>query len=295
MFKILVPVDFTDESEEASIYALHLAAASQHAQLLLLHCFQDYLADADTDILSPDQMTASEEISESVIHRNETEAQEHLDELYEQLQEKSRQMGQQVYIERAFIHGLPEDEILEEAKRFKPDLVVMGTRGESNVARAFFGTVTTKAVQELKVPVLTIPSTYHGDSLSKVAYATDFSKTDSRSILKLQQILQPYQPFIYCIHISDNGSSGKDREQLKKLQEKLQQNAADQRVAYTVLEGDDVAEALQKFVQQESIDILALTTHERSMFGKIMNPSLAQKLVLHAAVPLLVFHDADQV
>lgn len=295
MFKILVPVDFTDESEEASIYALHLAAASQHAQLLLLHCFQDYLADADTDILSPDQMTASEEISESVIHRNETEAQEHLDELYEQLQEKSRQMGQQVYIERAFIHGLPEDEIQEEAERFKPDLVVMGTKGESNVARSFFGTVTTKAVQELKVPVLTIPSAYHGDSLSKVAYATDFSKTDSRSILKLQQILQPYQPFIYCIHISDNASAGNDRAQLQKLRERLQQNAADQRIEYTVLEGDDVAEALQKFVQQERIDILALTTHERSLFGKIMKPSLAQKLVLHAAVPLLVFHDTDQV
>ncbi|WP_439881593.1 universal stress protein [Pontibacter sp. MBLB2868] len=294
MFKILVPVDFSEESEKACLYAFHIAANTEHAQLLLLHCFQDYLADADTDTLAPDQMTASEEITERVLYRNETEAQEMLEEQYRLLQREAGDQGKQVYIERAFIHGLPEDKIVEEATRYKPDLLIMGTKGEANIARSFFGTVSTKVVQELKVPVLTIPNAYQGNTLSKVAYATDFSKTDSRSIIQLQQLLQAYQPFIYCIHISDGAPDLKEQDKLSQLREKLQKNAIDQSIKYILLEGDDVAEALQKFVAQEGIDILALTTHERSMFGKILNPSLAQKLVLHANVPLLVFHDADQ-
>ncbi|MFD2513722.1 universal stress protein [Pontibacter locisalis] len=293
MLKILIPVDFSDESEEASLYALHLAVASQQAQLLLLHCFQDYLADAEPDILTPVPTTASEEITERVIYRNEEEAQDQLEELYGQLQREAHQMGSQVYIERTFIHGLPEEKISEEAKRFKPDLVVMGTKGESNIARSFFGTVTTKVVQELKVPVLTIPVAYQGAHLRKVAYATDFSKTDSKSIMQLQRILEPFQPLIYCVHISDNKNPREDREKLKQLREKLQQNAPNQKLEYTLLEGDDVAEALQKFVHHEAVDVLALTTHERGMFSKILSPSLAQKLVLHSEVPLLVFHDAD--
>ncbi|GAB3201937.1 nucleotide-binding universal stress UspA family protein [Pontibacter aydingkolensis] len=293
MYKILVPVDFTDNSTKASHYALALATAAPQAQLLLLHCSHDYLADADTD-LPPLEMTASEEVAERVINRNVTEAEDELEELYQLMRTEASVRNTHTRIDRAFIHGLPEEVILDEAKRFKPDLVIMGTKGESNFSRSFFGTVTTKVVQELNIPVLTIPLSYEGTQLKNVAYASDFDKTDSRVIAQLLQLLEPFRPRLHCVHISKSDSK-QDQQNLTALQEKFAQHHPKASINYTLLEGDNVAKTLQEYIQKQQIDLLALTTHKRSGLSSILNPSLAQKLVLESEVPLLVFHSPEEV
>ncbi|MBF9252330.1 universal stress protein [Pontibacter sp. 172403-2] len=288
MYKILLPVDFTEGTNKTCHYALRLAGTLPHAQLLLLHCHQDYLADADET--PPVPMTASEAQAERVLHRNETSAANQLEVLYQELLQEAETSGQQVLVERALVHGFPEDKIVEEAQQYKPDLVIMSTKGESGLARSFFGTVTTKVVQDLNVPVLTIPDAFGGSDLRNVIYATDFDKTDSSAIRQLQDLLQPYAPNVYCVHVSDEAEPQQDRAQMAGLREKLQREAPAQNIRYTLLEGDHVADTLQQFVQEHNIDLIALTTHKRGMLSNMLHSSLAQELVLNSEVPLLVFH-----
>ena len=294
MYRILVPVDFTEDSVKAAHYALALATAAPQAQLLLLHCFQDYLADADIDTPPPLEMSASEEVAERVINRNVEEAQDELEELFQQIQVKVQGRNMHTNVERAFIHGLPEDVILDEATRFKPDLVVMGTKGEANISRIFFGTVTTKVVQELNIPVLTIPHAYQGNKVSNIAYATDFDKTDGRAIAQLLQLLAPFKPTMHCVHIGKS-ENGKDQDNLQRLRDKLTGLYTETSINCTLLEGDNVAKTLQQYIKDQHIDILAVTTHKRSGLSNIFHPSLTQKLVLESEVPLLVFHSPEEV
>lgn len=291
MFKILVPVDFTEEAEKASLTALQFASENNHVHLLLLHCFQDYLADTEPDAISPFPSLASEEITDRVIYRNELEAQEHLEEFYTKVASKAQHATGQVYVERTFINGLPEEEIVKEANRFKPDLVIMGTKGESDVARAIFGTITTKVVKELRVPVLTIPTHFKGISFNKVVYATDFHTHDVKAIEQLQYLLKPFNPNIHCLHISDDASKTKEANKLKTLQASLEQNNTGQNLCYMLLEGNDVTDALQHYVEGNQIDLVAVTTQKRSFLDKLFHSSVTKDLVLHAAVPLLVFHE----
>ncbi|MEJ8804162.1 universal stress protein [Pontibacter sp. H249] len=293
MFRILVPVDFTTDSINASHYALALATAAPQAQLLLLHCFQDYLADADTDA-SAWEITPSEAVTERVINRNVTEAENELEELYQLLRSQAASRNAHTRLERAFIHGLPEDVIVDETKRFKPNLVIMGTKGEANISRSFFGTVTTKVVQELNIPVLTIPGSYTGTQLTKVAYASNFDQADGRAIIQLQQLLEPFNPQLLCVHISKTNKQ-QDQEKLNALKEKLAKHHSQASINFTLQEGDNVADALQTYVKEQQVNLLALTTHKRSGLGSIFNPSLSQKMVLESEVPLLVFHTSDEV
>ncbi|MBD1398468.1 universal stress protein [Pontibacter sp. JH31] len=288
MFRILIPVDFSEGSHKACLYALQLAASVPDAKLLLLHCFQDYLVDDDLIPNSAAGMTPSEQITDRVLHRNELEAQQQLDELYKDLLHRSRAAGHTLHIERSFIHGLPEEEILEQIERFRPVVVVMSTKGESSIGRAVFGTVSTKVIEETSVPVLTVPNQYEGATVSKVLYATDFGKTDASDIEQLRKLLQHLQPMIYCVHISDDPEE--DRERLLELQQKLQHGSPENNIRYALLEGSDVAESLQDFAQSEGVDLLALTTRERNTFDSLFSPSLAKKMVLHAPLPVLVFH-----
>ncbi|TXK37576.1 universal stress protein [Pontibacter qinzhouensis] len=289
MFKILVPIDFSDSTDAACQYALNLTAGVPDAQLLLLHCFQDYLADGDPVLPSATDLTPSEIITEQVLHRNEIDAQQQLDELYHQVAEEARRSGSKVKIERTFISGFPEDEILEQARRFKPSLVIMGTKGQKDFSRSLFGTITTKVLGDLKVPLLTVPQEYAAGPIRKVLYATDFDKADVAAIEAVLELLQPFQASTYCVHISTDDQEH-DREKLLALQEQLRQNASSTHIQFSLLEGGEVAKTLQEFVHQESINLIALTNRERNLLDEILHPSLAKKLVLTAAVPLLIFH-----
>ncbi|MCC9135645.1 universal stress protein [Pontibacter silvestris] len=292
MFKILLPVDFSDGTLKTCSYALNLAAGANKARLVLLHCFLDYLADDAPTVNSTSGFASSEAISDRVIHRNELDAQEELDELYHELLKLSRKNGQHVQLERAFIHGTPQDVIQAQVQRFKPDLIIMmGTKGEPGLAKNLFGTVSSKIALDAQVPVLTLPQEYNGRSLSKVLYATDFDKADVRAIAILQNLLQPFSPAITCVHVSAQNEQ-QDQEHLEQLQQQLQKNTAATNTRFVLLKKGSVAEALQEFVQKENIDLLALTTRQRSLFDSIIRPSLAKKLVLTSEIPLLVFHNS---
>lgn len=292
MFKILVPVDLSEASKNACAYVMQLAAKLPQSQVLLLHSFYDYLADADTTVPATEDIAASEAITERVLYRNETEAQEQFDALYHEL--KASATASQVQLEHEFVYGLAEEKIEEEVQRYRPDLLVLGTKGESDFMRSFFGTVTTKLVEDMRVPVLTVPQQYTGAAPAKALYATNFDKTDAHAISLVHNLLQPFKASLSCIHISDDDAE-ENQEKLRALQEKLRASASADDIRFMLLEEDDVADALQDFVKREQVNLLALTTHERGTFSSIFKPSLTKKLVLEVAVPLLVFHSPQKI
>ncbi|MDX5437593.1 MAG: universal stress protein [Pontibacter sp.] len=299
MFRILIPVDFTESTANACNYALFIAKAAPQAEILLLHCFSDYLLEPELDDpfsevgrspLSP----ASEEITDRVMHRNQMDEQSKLDELYVELLAKTKMHGQHILLKRAFINGLPEDVIPEEAERFKPDLLLMGTRGEDNIARSFFGTVTTKMIEDAKVPLLTVPLPWKQRSLQRILFATDFDKTDANAITTLQQLLQPFNATILCAHIGTEKSEQKDQQRLQKLEDSLRTALPEHNLQFTLLQGNDVSDTLQAFVAKEQVDLLAVNNHQRSLLSSILHPSLSKKLVLEAQVPMLIFHSPEK-
>lgn len=293
MFRILIPVDFQESTYKACQYALDLASAAPEAEILLLHCFKDYLAspwkvpeDEDKENLTP-----TEKATERVISRNEREGQRRLEELRQELQSKTG--GRQVRLKTAFKEGSPDDVIPEETRRFKPNLIVMGTEGEGGLSRSVFGTITTKMVDDVKVPVLAVPQHSQSHDLKRVLYATDFDETDPHVISTLQQLLQPFNPHILCLHFTAGAAMQEDREKLTRLQAKLERDKPADNVRFLLLEGQDVAVNLQRFVEKEQVDLLAVTNRKRSLLEGVFDTSLTKKLVLQVEIPLLIFHSKE--
>lgn len=293
MFRILIPVDFEDSTYKACQYALELASAAPQAEILLLHCFQDYLASPweVPEGEDKDNLTPSEKVTEQLISRNEQEEQRKLEELRQELQDKTG--SRQVHLKTSFAEGSPDDVIPEEAKRFKPDLIIIGTEGESGLSRSVFGTITTKMVDDVNVPILTVPKHAQSHGLKRVLYATDFDEADAQAIMILQQLFQPFNPHILCLHIVPSGTAAgqENKEKLAQLQRKLERDTQQTgNIRFLLLEGDDVARDLQRFVEKEQVDLLAVTNRKRSLLQGLFDTSLTKKLVLKAEIPLLVFH-----
>ncbi len=61
-------------------------------------------------------------------------------------------------------------------------------------------------------------------------------------------------------------------------------------ITHTVLADGDLLLAIEKFVRDEHIDVIALSTYRRNILARMFNPSIARKMLFHTDTPLLVMH-----
>jgi len=139
--RILVPVDFSQRSEDAARAAKRLAAHFG-AELILLHVVEPF--HVDFAMLEP---------FEDSLRKL---SQAHLAKRQSQLDAFGLPELQGANITRAIGEGTAAAEILECAKSRNADLVVMPTRGHSRLRGLLIGSVTAKVLDESDGPVLTV-------------------------------------------------------------------------------------------------------------------------------------------
>ena len=141
--KILVPTDFSKDSDSAFRMALSIAATYQ-ARIFLLHVIsKQSLADYCLD-----QNLVDRFLNESIVFSNE-KLQEVID--------KNQQKGN-IKVIPDIRNGQPYEEILKEAFDRKIDLIVIASHGKTGLQKYFIGSVTEKVMKEAKCPVLLIRS-----------------------------------------------------------------------------------------------------------------------------------------
>jgi universal stress protein A len=141
--KILVPTDFSEDSDLAFRMALSIAVNYQ-ARIFLLHV----ISKQDLADYCLDQNIVDRVLNESIVFSNE-KLQEVID--------KNRQSGN-IKVIPDVRKGQPYEEILNEASERKIDLIVIASHGKTGLQKYFIGSVTEKVMKEAKCPVLLIPS-----------------------------------------------------------------------------------------------------------------------------------------
>jgi hypothetical protein len=57
-----------------------------------------------------------------------------------------------------------------------------------------------------------------------------------------------------------------------------------------IIDSDDIIGGLNSFVESNEIDLISLTHKKRNMFYRLLNPSLAKKLLFQTKRPVFVFN-----
>lgn len=102
--------------------------------------------------------------------------------------------------------GSPAASIIEFAKEFKPDLIVMGTRGKGYLERFVLGSTAEDVLRHVSCPVLTVgPHCVipEGEDVSwkQIIYATDFTPDTSHAALYALSLAQENNARITLCHI----------------------------------------------------------------------------------------------
>jgi len=76
-------------------------------------------------------------------------------------------------IDKEFRTGFPGEEILDSAKENEAELIVMGTTGDSSRIKKWFGSVSTKIMNDAKIPVLLVPDGARYQGVANIMFAFD--------------------------------------------------------------------------------------------------------------------------
>jgi len=152
--RILVPMDFSEESSRAAEYALSLAA-KLGASVELLHVVEDPIASgawgAEAYVVNvPDLITELE-----------ADAKRRLASI------KAGYEAHGVPIETSVVTGSPARTIVALAEGQECRLIVMGTHGRSGLSHMLLGSVAERVVRTAPCPVLTVRAEKRPDDTSK--------------------------------------------------------------------------------------------------------------------------------
>ena len=134
---IIVPVDGSDYSTRATEYAADLAGLTE-AEIVLIHCHK------------PFPTLLGEPYQQKAVNRIIKQSNELLDPYRKMLREKGIPFTERV------MEGPPRDAISNVARIINCDLIVIGSRGLSDLQGLFLGSVTHRVLRSAPCPVTVI-------------------------------------------------------------------------------------------------------------------------------------------
>ena len=279
MKKIIVPIDFSENANNAFCYASQLATEFD-SKLSLVHvCHPGTDTINNLAIPTMDELVAynKERLEKFVETGHSSDGGTSL-------------IAQK--IEQEPIVGFVNEELIKLSKQEDTDAIVMGTRGEGGVFERVFGSVSSHVSQKANCPVWLIPPEAKFQGLKKIAYASNFESSDSQVFSKILDLSFLFESELYFVHVSEN----KEEVPLDSLalETQFKEKVPFFDVNVDVLEGDAPWKALNAYITEKDIDLLVLVTRKRTFWENIIHKSQTKEMVLHAKVPLLVMHVEDQ-
>lgn len=286
MKKFLIPVDFSEYSNKAIDLAISLAEAG--TELRLLHAYFDPYNEIVPDIEMPMMDVGGKE---ELLTSMENEAAKKMDKLSERYREKLDSLNMQdIVLSHELKRGIPQDMIQLATEEFQPNIVIMGTRGLDDSARAIMGSVTAGVIEDLEVPVLAVPEESNTKELNKVLYASDFDKADIDALSKLILIFKGKKVNIHCVHFCIDTYADDMKVLMDDIHEQLNYGEFAGNVHFDIVECKNLENGMEEYIQQHNIDLVAMTTHKRNFFSRLFSPSHTKKMLYHTHIPLLAFH-----
>ncbi len=165
------------------------------------------------------------------------------------------------------------------------DLIVMGSTGATGWKEWTKGSNAEHVVRYSRCPVLVVKAPVA--AFKRVVVAIDFENIGfiktSLALLDTAQI-EPY--FVYV----DNGMAKFDGPQLKNEMGKLALELGLTNYEFTIFNDDTVEQGILDYAKEVEADIIVMYTHGRKGFDHFINGSIAEDVVNHADIPVLVSH-----
>jgi nucleotide-binding universal stress UspA family protein len=237
MKKILVPIDFSGHTDITCKYALELAKI-EGAEIHLFHTYFDQIFLADTSF--PDTLDMStiynEELMKEIFHQAERNIREIVEKMEAMI---AKDKIGEVTVTSTLVGGEIEHELKMVVKEYKPDLVVMGSRGKGNNINVW-GKVSTFLVDHVQVPVLTVPELKSFKGFRNILFMADLAPSNVTIISKILDLFSIFTPLLRVVHFLNKAKIRDEYDKMKGIQTRFGKEEKLDLIRFEIREYEDV-------------------------------------------------------
>jgi nucleotide-binding universal stress UspA family protein len=273
MNTILVPVDFSPASRNATNYAAELAKLL-HTRLLLFHAYM--LPTPISEV--PYAMITVDNLQKE----NEDQLKKEADRLHDEYG---------VEVERLVRIGVASDEIKTLTKEKEIGLIVMGMKGAGGLDK-IIGSTTTNVSRKVKTAVLVIPHDATYIPIKHITYASDFTyKTSIQLFNPLLELARAVQARVHILNIRQSHGGDTEEELTGKRNNEIIFEGLNHE--YVTIEEPSVNHGISKYLKQQSSELLAMVAHKHSFLERVFSKDHTSAMAYETHVPLLILQDKD--
>lgn len=265
--KILVPIDYSEVSANAFKYAQE---AFPECDIILYH--------VDNTISTADRPYALPSTHTFVDHEKRLTT-------WVKKQLNGSELPKNIMIKLDF--GAVIDNIINFAKEYKIDQIVMGTRDTYDVFDRWLGTISLGVIKQVNVPVYLIPKYAIYKPFKKVLVGSDHHLSKGVELERLKQWNERYNAFLHFLHVKED-SNDKFKEEAQVIINSLYESEKAPfgfEVGFTKAKG--VSDSLLGFAYNMGADLIITIDDKQSFISALLLESVSKELILKSKIPVL--------
>ncbi len=270
---ILVPIDFSEASNNALAVALAMAERHQ-AKIHLLNVVQSQ------SFIDPVGMHGA---MPSIENTYVNDAKENMKK-HKQAIERKSQVHVDTHVEIGNIALCISKYVLDNQK----DLIVMGTHGTSGWNEFFLGSNAMATIKECTCPVLTIPPSFKKRTFNSVLYPIRNVGGVVEKYDYIKQIVEKNDAQIHLLgvaQLNDEYEASILGNKLKAVRESILHN--NDYISYETHQCENIAEKILEVAHKRNDDLIVINATLDKAWYKFFSGSFTQQIVNHSKIPVL--------
>ncbi len=271
MKKIIVPIDFSEQSE----YAMKAAAAlakKYGSEILALHMLE----------LNQAMITSSEGF-----HPEQTVF------LLKLAEKRFKDFLNKPYLEGIKVtpiikHYKVFSELNEVAEEHSAELIVMGSHGSDGLKEIFVGSNAERVVRNADIPVLVVKEELKDFKIDRFAFACDFKDESLVAFQKAKSFAAMLSAEFELVYINTPGDDFlSNKDAYERINQFLTKANAGQQVE--IYNDYSVEKGILNYSESILADMIGIPTHGRKGLSHFFMGSIGEDIANHSKMPVVTF------
>lgn len=278
--KILLPTDFSKNAWNAIVFALGLYK-KDNCDFYILNVFS--IAGNIMDNL------INQESGNAAYHEAKLESENGLAKILDMISFRDEDNPKHHFLSISTFNN-PIEAIKNIVEEKDIEIIIMGTRGETNSKKAAYGSLAINVMEKVRnCPVLVIPKKAEQMLPKEIVFPTSYKTHFKRRELNcLIEIANKCNASIRILHVSKEDELNEKQISNKELLEEYFEGIE---YSFHLLSYIDVPTAINCFVESRESNMVAFINKKHAFFGSILTQPLVKDIGFHSRVPVLVMHD----
>ena len=260
MLQVIVPLDFSESSFNATHYACNMYKNRTDVNIILYHFY-----DEQEDVVI---------------------AQNYLNSLKIELLALCPNI--EIFLESGdnFI-----DRFAAYAHAKKAYMIVMGLFGKTPMEQRFSGSNTLLMAEKNVCPVLIVPANAKFSKIENVLITSEMKYVqESPTLLEVKKVLKDFAPALHILNVDEKHYLTLT-ETVKAERDKMEELLKEFSPEFYFMRLYDFHEAVNLFTEDRNIDIIIIAPKYHTFFEKLFKTQHTKKLVYQSKVPVLAIHE----